>query len=187
MKSKDDLFSELKKLSKRANQRIVRLEREFGEDSWATKELSRKLSSQVVEGWSESGRVRAAMSMSIEQMLATIRATEQFLKSKTSRVKGARQVLQMRKENIATALDIPKDKIDDKDVELFIDIANERKASILDKIDPSTFFAIVERCKEINATFDTFKNMLEQYIAIGNDKDLVAEAKYLYNKYVKGD
>ena len=42
------LYNELKKLSKRANQRIVRLEREFGVNSWATRYLKEKLESETV-------------------------------------------------------------------------------------------------------------------------------------------
>ena len=50
------LFSELKKLSKRANQRIVRLEREFGKDTWATKYLKEKLATEPLQAWTVSGR-----------------------------------------------------------------------------------------------------------------------------------
>ncbi len=48
------LFSEMKKLSKRANQRIVRLERETGlQDSFAIKQLKDYLSSEKVNTWTE--------------------------------------------------------------------------------------------------------------------------------------
>lgn len=187
MRSNEDLFKQLKKLSKQANQRIVRLEREFGVDSWAVKQLKRKLDNQAVSGWTSGGRVRVAKSMDRQQMLATIRATEKFIHSTTSRVKGAREVLQSNREKIAIGLDMEADKIDEEDVQKFIDIANESRSSILDKIDPSTFFAIVDYCKEINAPFTKFKELLEQYITIGNDVDLIKDAIYLYNKYVKGE
>lgn len=48
------LFSEMKKLSKRANQRIVRLERETGlQDSFAIKQLKDYLSSEKVNTWTK--------------------------------------------------------------------------------------------------------------------------------------
>lgn len=48
------LFAEMKKLSKRANQRIVRLERETGlQDSFAIKQLKDYLSSEKVNTWTE--------------------------------------------------------------------------------------------------------------------------------------
>lgn len=47
------LYNELKKLSKRANQRIVRLERTFGKDTWATKKLKEKLSIEKLGAWTK--------------------------------------------------------------------------------------------------------------------------------------
>lgn len=53
------LFSEMKKLSKRANQRIVRLERETGlQDSFAIKQLKDYLSSEKVNTWTEKRTCR---------------------------------------------------------------------------------------------------------------------------------
>ena len=48
-REEQELFNELKKLSKRANQRIVRLEREFGKDTWATKYLKEKLATEPLQ------------------------------------------------------------------------------------------------------------------------------------------
>lgn len=48
------LYNELKKLSKRANQRIVRLERTFGKDKWATRYLKEKLEAEPLQAWTLS-------------------------------------------------------------------------------------------------------------------------------------
>lgn len=48
------LYNELKKLSKRANQRIVRLERSFDKDTWATKKLKEKLSIEKLGAWTKT-------------------------------------------------------------------------------------------------------------------------------------
>ena len=94
------LFNELKKLSKRANQRIIRLEREFGKDTWATKYLKERLVAEPLQAWTRSGRVRVNKSMTVIQMEGTIKATKQFLKSsisipkrcKTSKIKSNRNI-----------------------------------------------------------------------------------------------
>lgn len=79
---KQQLFNELKKLSKRANQRILRLERLTGKQGlFATKQLYDYLSSDLVQGLSKSGRVRASTAFSETQMIAIIKATEDFLAS----------------------------------------------------------------------------------------------------------
>lgn len=93
-REEQELFSELKKLSKRANQRIVRLEREFGKDTWATKYLKEKLATEPLQSWSISGRVKANKSMTVTQMKATIKATKEFLNSSISTKRGVKKAKQ---------------------------------------------------------------------------------------------
>lgn len=92
-REEQELFNELKKLSKRANQRIVRLEREFGKDTWATKYLKEKLATEPLQAWTISGRVKVNKSMTVTQMKATIKATNEFLNSISTKrgVKKAKQ------------------------------------------------------------------------------------------------
>lgn len=72
------LFNELKKLAKRANQRLVRLERLTGEKGlFASKQLYDYLES--VDGLSEKGRVRVSKLFTETQMVAIIKATSNFL------------------------------------------------------------------------------------------------------------
>ena len=93
-REEQELFSELKKLSKRANQRIVRLEREFGKETWATKYLKEKLATEPLQAWSISGRVKANKSMTVTQMKATIKATKEFLNSSISTKRGVKKAKQ---------------------------------------------------------------------------------------------
>lgn len=93
-REEQELFNELKKLSKRANQRIVRLEREFGKDTWATKYLKEKLATEPLQAWTISGRVKANKSMTVTQMKATIKATKEFLNSSISTKRGVKKAKQ---------------------------------------------------------------------------------------------
>jgi hypothetical protein len=93
-REEQELFNELKKLSKRANQRIVRLEREFGKDTWATKYLKEKLATEPLQAWSISGRVKANKTMTVTQMKATIKATREFLNSSISTKRGIKKAKQ---------------------------------------------------------------------------------------------
>ena len=175
----DELYSELRRLAKMANQRILRLEREFGADIEPIKKLRNRLDSSLVRGWTEGGRVRYNKSMSEEQMRASIKALEDFKASIRSRVSGYRKVREFRREQIKRIFEV-----EDEDVDKFFDILEDTKSRILDKIDPSKFFAMVQEAKDINATFERWINILEDYIEIGNDVDLRKDALYLYNKYV---
>lgn len=79
------LYNELKKLSKRANQRLVRLERLTGEQgTFASKQLYDYLDASELQALSRAGRVRVSKQFSITQMKAIIKATKQFLGSATS-------------------------------------------------------------------------------------------------------
>lgn len=93
-REEQELFNELKKLSKTANQRIVRLEREFGKDTWATKYLKEKLATEPLQAWTISGRVKANKSMTVTQMKATIKATNEFLNSSISTKRGIKKAKQ---------------------------------------------------------------------------------------------
>lgn len=93
-REEQELFNELKKLSKRANQRILRLEREFGKDTWATKYLKEKLATEPLQAWSISGRIKANKSMTVTQMKATIKATKEFLNSSISTKRGVKKAKQ---------------------------------------------------------------------------------------------
>ena len=93
-REEQELFNELKKLSKRANQRIVRLEREFSKDTWATKYLKEKLATEPLQAWTISGRVKVNKSMTVTQMKATIKATKEFLNSSISTKRGVKKAKQ---------------------------------------------------------------------------------------------
>lgn len=77
------IFSEMKKLSKRANQRILRLERLTGaNEPFATKQLADYLSSNLLNVWTRKGRVGVKSDLSVLQMKSVIKATKQFLDSR---------------------------------------------------------------------------------------------------------
>lgn len=79
-KEEQKLYNELVKLAKRANQRIVRLERLTGiKESFATKQLADYLSAYPVQGWSTKGRVRVSKNFTETQMISIIKATTVFL------------------------------------------------------------------------------------------------------------
>lgn len=99
------LFNELKKLAKRANQRILRLERLTGiKESFATKQLIDYLSSEPLKAITKSGRVKASKKMSETQMIATIKATKNFLASPLSKVKSVKEYKKQVEKSIGVDL-----------------------------------------------------------------------------------
>lgn len=111
------LYNELKLLSKRANQRIVRLERKYGKNTWATKYLKEKLEVEPLQAWTSSGRVKVNKSMTPTQMKATIKATKEFLKSNISTQRGVKKAKQKAISTLQTKFSSEKKDITNAEAE----------------------------------------------------------------------
>ena len=76
------LYNEMKKLSKRANQRILNIERLTGTtDILSVKELKEKLTIEQLKNtsWTKSNRVAVKSYLNDTQMIAQIKALKEFL------------------------------------------------------------------------------------------------------------
>lgn len=79
------LFNDMKRLAKRANQRILRLERLTGQTgTFATKQLYDYLDSEMLQAITLKGRIAVRKSFDETQMKAIIKATKQFLNGVSS-------------------------------------------------------------------------------------------------------
>lgn len=180
------LFNELKKLSKRANQRIVRLEREFGKDTWATKKLRDRLATEPLQAWTKTGRVKVNKSMTITQMKATIKATQQFLNSKTSTKRGIKQVRKTTIKNLAKSLGTEEEDLSNDEAEtLYNMLSDDYVSDILKYIPASDFWALIEDAKEQGDTQEDFISRISDYIDFGNDVDMRNKLIMIFEKYVK--
>ena len=180
------LFNELKKLSKRANQRIVRLEREFGKDTWATKKLRDKLAAEPLQAWSKTGRVKVNKSMTTTQMKATIKATQQFLNSKTSTKRGIKQVKKTTIKQLAKSLGTDDEDLTNEEAEALYDmLSDDYVTDILKYIPASDFWALIEDAKEAGESQESFISRISDYIEFGNDVDMRNKLVMIYEKYVK--
>lgn len=180
------LFNELKKLSKRANQRILRLEREFGKDTWATKKLRDKLEAEPLQAWSKTGRVKVNKSMTITQMKATIKATQQFLNSKTSTKRGIKQVKKTTIKQLAKSLGTNDEDLTNEEAEALYDmLSDDYVTDILKYIPASDFWALIEDAKEAGDSQESFISRISDYIEFGNDVDMRNKLVMIYEKYVK--
>lgn len=93
-KEQQQLFTELKTLAKRANQRLLRIERLTEQKgTFASKQLYDYLDSSTLQALSEKGRIRVSKAFSTIQMLAIKKATEQYLEDRTSQVAGVKSLV----------------------------------------------------------------------------------------------
>lgn len=180
------LYNELKKLTKRANQRLVRLERYSGRtDSWAAKRLKEKLEIEKLQAWTGKNRIRLNKKMTITQLKAVTKATEQFLKSKTSTKRGIEKVKKSALRGIKLTVS-NEDLISDEEAEtLYNMLGNEYVKDLTQYIPASDFWILIEAAKEFKDSEENFLERIDMYIEYGNDETMRNKLKIIYNKYVK--
>lgn len=185
-----ELFEEVKKLSKQANQRIVRIEKMFGKDKWAVKSLRDKLDTFKLDAWTDKGRVKYNKSMTTEQLRAIKKFVTKFInEDKTSRIAGIKDA---RKNMIESIRKRYNREIDDReftfeDAENIYQIfENDEYSWIFEYFTPSQFDAVkldaIDRKLNLTDWFD----LLKQYNSLIplEDLDIMAKCEVLYNKFV---
>lgn len=179
------LYNELKKLSKRANQRIVRLEREFGVNSWATIYLKEKLESETVQAWTSTGRVAVRKSMTVTQMKATIKATNQFLAgiSTKKRVKQAKaKAIKTLQERFSTEVS----DVSYKEAEALTEFFEDSEVNkITNYIPGSDILAIIEEEREVhNYDYRSFISKAQSIQRYNRGKSMNRILKKIFKKYI---
>lgn len=187
-KEQQNLYNELVKLAKRANQRLLRLEREFGSaETWSGKRLRNKLEVNKLQAWTISSRIRVNKGMNVTQLRAILKATNQFLKSETSTLRGIKKVKQKNIKGIQKNLGIIGDiEFTEQEAQSLYDLLEEDYLKeITNYIPASDVWALIAEAKEANWTQKSFINEINNYINYGQDIDMKNILKEIYNKYVK--
>ena len=173
------LYRDLQKLVKRANQRLLRIERETGEKgTFAAKQLYDYLGSSELNAITQTGRISIRKSYNMTQMQAIKKATEQYLKEPTSTVRGVKRYKEKVSKESGKPLDYNQANT----------IYQARKDFwwIYDYLTPSEFWAIANTCKEANWSVEKFIDEISSYIGDVNDEDLRFSLIELYNYVMSG-
>ena len=102
------LFQEVNKLVKRANQRLLRMERATGEQgSYSAKELYDRLSSDTLNAVTSGGRISMKKSYNVQQLRAIKTATEKYLNG-ISTVSKAKKYTKEVSEKSGVPLDLKR-------------------------------------------------------------------------------
>ena len=182
-KTKNDLFNELRELAKRANQRIVRIERFTGrQDAWAVANLRNRLDTEKLNAWTPKGRIKYNKSMNITELRAVIKATKNFLNSATSTKRGIEEVRQKQIKGLGLSLDI-----EEEDAEFFYRLFEDTDYSFFvpKYITASAMNDLIQESIEYRYNVDRYLEALEIYITIGNDTEMRARAIALYKKEIE--
>ena len=184
-REEQELFNELKKLSKRANQRIVRLEREFGKDTWATKYLKEKLATEPLQAWTISGRVKVNKSMTVTQMKATIKATKEFLNSSISTKRGVKKAKQKAIKTLKTRFSTDVSDISYEEAEALTSFFEDKEVnSVTNFIPGSDVLAIIEEAREKQNDYSTFTSQMESIKQWNRGTSMENVLRKIYVKYI---
>lgn len=184
-KEQEKLFFEMKKLVKRANQRILRLERLTGLDHpFAVKQLYDYIDEFAI---SEKGRVRTSKAWDLKQMKIVKKAVEDFVNSDFSSIKKLKKYKQSLEEEV-------RDDLSWKQVNVMYE-AKKHWDWILDYIPRSEFFKyFVEPAKEQKLGVDIWIERLGQAVQESSesqygeripDIELRKDLEDLYNYFVR--
>ena len=184
-REEQELFNELKKLSKKANQRIVRLEREFGKDTWATKYLKEKLATEPLQAWTISGRVKANKSMTVTQMKATIKATKEFLNSSISTKRGIKKAKQKAIKTLKTRFSTDVSEISYEEAEALVNFFDDKEVNgITNFIPGSTVTGIIEEAREKQNDYSIFASQMESVKQWNRGTSMENILRKIYAKYI---
>lgn len=107
------------------------------------------------------------------------------LNSKVFSNVGIERVRKETRRKVKETLELESgEKLTDKDVDLFYDIAKYKYDDIIEKIGPSEFYQLVQVATKQNYNVEQWIELLNNYVEINNDV-MRKQAEYLYNKFVK--
>lgn len=185
--SKEELYNLLKKEVKKANARISRIEKAFGEDSWGVKKIRPYLETEKLNAITEKGFITVRKSMTESQMKMVEKYVKRFNSYETSTIKGIKDVRQRTIESLRKYYSKPNLDISYSEAETLYELQNSSDYNwIFNYMSPSEFWNFVEEAVDENWTEEQFVNeLMIHYIQEGNDEQMIAKCQALYNHIVQ--
>lgn len=163
----EKLYKELSTQVRRTNAMLQRLRGHFGDEpGWAATRLLNKLSIDVLNAVTEKGYVKYNKNLSNRQMKAILKATDSFLKSKTSTVKGVQENMAKIKSGLKEGFDITS-----KEAGLLYEFFSVDDYKLSNEVKYELSKMAVE-VHEKDGEYADFIQLAEDYIEIGNDEDI---------------
>lgn len=152
--------------------------------TWASKKLLEKVPESIIKGKVSTN----ISSYSKVQLTALNKALKNFLKSKTSTVKGIQEIEKQTKENIAQEVEnFDEDMLSSQDINTLYDFFNDKDFNYAtDYIAPSDLWVILTTAKANNDSDESFINRVGQYIdkdSLYEDLDLKDALIRIYHKF----
>lgn len=173
------LDNELRLLIKRANQRILRLERLTGiKESFSVKQLIDYLSSTPINAITSKGRISSRKNITLMQKQAIKKAVEEFLSSKESTKRGVEKYIEKVNK-------IADKKLDYKKASTYYQVTKDLSWLYDENITPSIFWR--DFAPQVNnRSSKEWSELVFEYKSNVTDINLKQNLEQLYY-YVKGE
>lgn len=175
-----EALNDLRLLVKKANQRILSLERLTDmRESFAAKELFDYLSSKDLNMITKSGRVRFSLKYDLNEIKILNKALSQFFKRSGSSVKKIKSLKKEYEQEIAEEIGIKK-KITYKQANVIYQ-SGKHYTWIYEYIPKSEFWSYyVVACNNYNWSSETWINQLKDRVSDIPDEELRKDLESLY-------
>lgn len=180
-------YNKIRKDVSIANQRIRRIQAKYGDSAWAVANLYDKLDTNVIKAINPySGEIRMNKKMSDAQLNAIRSATDEFLKSKTSKLSGIKQAKANMISSLRSSLSTEDVELTDKEAQALYRLVEDKDLrTTTEYIGASKLWDLMIDAKAKRATEDEWYKMLIDYNAFGKDLDMKNDLKRIYDLYIK--
>lgn len=172
----------------RVNKRMVALDKQGYAGTWASKKYLNRITGnkvanniEIIKKRGKPVGVRLKPSVTNTQLIAINKASQQFLVSKTSTVKGIKDTRRETLKSLKVSLSEYDNEMSDEDVEFLYDMLElEEMQDLVESFGASDIWAVSQDAIEKKDSEEEFLDRFEKQIADLNDEDMKRKAKRLY-------
>lgn len=138
-----------------------------------------------MQAWTVSGRVKANKSMTVTQMKATIKATNEFLNSSISTKRGIKKAKQKAIKTLKTRFSTDVSDISYEEAEALTNFFDDKEVNgITNFIPGSDVLAGIEEAREKQNDYETFYSQMQTIIQWNKGYNIESILRKIYTKYV---
>lgn len=179
-------YEKLIKDVRKANQRIQKIQGRYGESSWAVNQLYEKIDNNNINGISIlTGNIKINRNMSDIQLKAIQKATNIFLNSQTSTLRGIKKAINNMQDALKKNYSDINKPLSDKDAEKLYNILENRDVrNTVEQIGASETWTRAIRAKDQDLDKDKFIDLFKNSKVDINDLDVKADLERIYQIYM---
>lgn len=175
------------KAVRETNRRLKGLGKSYKVGTWSSKKLKTRIMSNKTKGLMYKGkRIKLKPKMTKTNLTQVLKATRQFLESKTSSRRGIDEARRQTIETLKDTLNFEReDKLSSEDAEFLYSMLEEKSyRSLIDEIGASLLWQEISYAQRNNISEDGFIDRLNYYLEQDMDLDMQEQARSIYKRYV---